>query len=62
MEKYGRAGQTTDDNMAYAHCVLDTQGYKYTLKICNTHCFSTLTMVGWRHRNVTLYVYCLSCL
>jgi len=24
MEKYGRAGQGTDDNMAHAHCMLDT--------------------------------------
>ena len=26
VEKYSRAGQATDDNMAYAHCVLDSQG------------------------------------
>jgi hypothetical protein len=24
VEKYCRAGQATDDNMAHAHCVLDT--------------------------------------
>jgi hypothetical protein len=24
VEKYGRAGQATDDNMAHAHCMLDT--------------------------------------
>jgi len=24
VEKYGRAGQATDDNMAHAHCLLDT--------------------------------------
>jgi hypothetical protein len=24
------AGQATDDNMAHAHCMLDTQCYKYT--------------------------------
>jgi hypothetical protein len=24
MEKYCRAGQTTDGNMAHAHCMLDT--------------------------------------
>jgi len=23
-EKYGRAGQVTDDNTAHAHCMLDT--------------------------------------
>jgi len=24
VEKYSRAGQATDDNMAHAHCMLDT--------------------------------------
>jgi hypothetical protein len=24
VEKYGRAGQDTDNNMALAHCMLDT--------------------------------------
>ena len=24
VEKYGRAGQATDDNTAHAHCMLDT--------------------------------------
>jgi len=24
VEKYCRAGQATDDNMAYTHCILDT--------------------------------------
>jgi len=30
MEKFRRAGQATDDNMAHAHCMLDTQSCKYT--------------------------------
>jgi hypothetical protein len=30
MEKYRGAGQTTDDNMERAHCMLDTYGYKST--------------------------------
>ena len=34
MEKYCRAGQNTDDNMAHAHCMLDTQDYKYTHSGC----------------------------
>jgi len=29
-KKYCRAGQATDDNMAHAHFMLDTEGYKYT--------------------------------
>jgi hypothetical protein len=36
-----RAGHVTDDNMAHAHCVLDTQGYKYTFRMYNTYCSST---------------------
>jgi len=33
-----------------------------TLTICNTHCFSTTTMVARTRLNVTLYAHCLSCL
>ena len=40
VEEYCRNEQATDDNMAHAHCMLDTQGYKRTLSICNTHCFA----------------------
>ena len=47
--------------MAHAHCVLDTWGYKHTLRICNTHFFSTTTMVTRSPLDVTLYVHCLSC-
>ena len=32
-KKYGRVGQTTDDNMAHAHFMLDTYRYKHTLRI-----------------------------
>ena len=35
-KKYCRGRQATDDNMAHAHCMLDTSGYKRTLRICNT--------------------------
>jgi hypothetical protein len=50
MEKYSTARQTTDDNMAHAHCMVDIQSYKRTLqqlrmriawwipKATNTHC------------------------
>jgi hypothetical protein len=44
------------DNMAHAHFTLDTYGYKHTLRICNTYCFSTATMVAPTHLNVTLKV------
>jgi len=36
-KKIGRAGQATDDNMAHAHCMLDNQGYKHTLRTCNSY-------------------------
>jgi len=41
VEKYRRAGLAIEENMAHMHCVLDTQGYKYTLRICNTGCPTT---------------------
>ena len=28
----------TDKNMAHAHCMLDTQDYKHTLRLYNTYC------------------------
>jgi hypothetical protein len=62
VEKYCRTGQTTDDNMAHAHCVLDIKGYKHTLRIFHTHCFSMATMVRRTRLNVTAYVPCLSCI
>jgi len=33
-------------NTAHAHCMLDTKGYKHTLRICNTYCFSTATVIA----------------
>jgi hypothetical protein len=35
VEKYCRAGPDTDDIIAHMHCMLDTQGYKHTLRICD---------------------------
>ena len=34
----------------------------HTLKLYNTHCFPTATMVARTRLNVTLFVHCLSCL
>jgi hypothetical protein len=63
VEKYGRVGQATDDNMAYAHCMLDTKDYKYKLRIglCNSYYFSTAKVVSGTRLNVTLCSSCLSC-
>ena len=60
MRKYHRVGHAIDDNMAHKHFMLDTQGYKHTLRTCNTYCFSTATMVARKRLDVTLYVNCLS--
>jgi hypothetical protein len=62
LEKHCRAGQAADDNMAHAHCMLDTYGYKHTLRIFNTYCFSTATMVGRTRLDITLYVPYVACL
>jgi len=35
--------------------------YKHTLRICNTYCFSTATLLTQMHLSVTLQVHCLSC-
>ena len=56
VEKYFRARQATDDKMAHALCMLNAQGYKYTLRICNTYCSSTAKMVTRTRLSVTLHV------
>jgi hypothetical protein len=57
VEKYSTANQATDDNMAHAYYMLDTEGYKHILRICNTSCFSTATMVAQTRLIATLYVH-----
>ena len=56
-----RAGQATNDNMAHACCMLNEWGYKHTLGICNSYCFSMATVFAWRLQ-LCLYMRCLSCL
>ena len=53
MEKYCRVGQTTDNNVVHAHCMLDTYSHKHIIKICSTDSFSTATMVARKRLNVT---------
>ena len=60
-KKNCRVGLATDDDMAHAHFMLNTQGYKHAPRICKTHCFSTATMVTETRLNVTLPVLCVSC-
>jgi hypothetical protein len=46
VEKCGRVrGHKWQCNMAHALCTLDNQGYRHTLRIWNTYCFSMATMV-----------------
>jgi len=42
---YCRTGRAIDD-MAHAHFMLDTQGYRHIFKICKTYCFFTGTMLA----------------
>ena len=37
-KKNCRVGLATDDDMAHAHFMLDTQGYKHAPRIRNTFC------------------------
>jgi len=60
VEKYCRAEKATDNNMAQAHCMLDTEGYKHTHYVCNIFCFPTATMFAQTRLNIMLYVHCLS--
>jgi hypothetical protein len=46
VKKCCTAGQATDDNMAHARCILEAQGYKHTLGICNIYCFAAAKMVS----------------
>ena len=59
--KYGTAKQTTNDRIIQrTHCVLDNYAYKHTLRICNSYCFSTVTMVRQKRFKVTFYALCQS--
>ena len=56
MKKCCRAGQPTGDNLAHTRCMLDTQGYKYTLGICNAYYFSTATVIVRTRLGVKLHI------
>jgi hypothetical protein len=62
VEKCCRDEQAIDDNMAHARCMLDNQSNKHTLRIRNTPCFSTATVVARTRLTAALYVHCLSCI
>jgi hypothetical protein len=48
-EKYCTACQITDDQILHALFMLNSNGYRHTLRICNTYHFSTATMITWTH-------------
>jgi hypothetical protein len=62
VEKYCRAGQATDGNMARAHCMLDIWVYKYTLSYVT--CIDFL-LKQWLHECASklccTYIACLVC-
>ena len=62
VKKYGTAGQATHDNITLAHALfmLNNKGYRHTLRICNTFCFSTAKMVTRTPVNIT-FICTLSC-
>ena len=47
--------------MAHAHCMLNSQGCKHALTICNIYCFSTATWDARTHLSVALQVHCVCC-
>jgi hypothetical protein len=57
MEKCGRTGQATDGSVTRVHRTLDAES---SLRVCNTHCFSTATEMARKHLHITLrYIACL---
>ena len=66
VEKYCRAWQATDDNMAHAHCTLYTKRYRHTHTHTHTHTHSEHVMLiafplqqcfARTRLNITLYVH-----
>jgi len=61
MEKYYRAGQATDNNMAHANFMMDTKGYKYTHS--GWVILIAFPLQQWLHESATLlpfsYIACL---
>jgi hypothetical protein len=58
---YSWKGHRCQYNTACVLRKLRNYGYKHTLIICNTYCFSMAIMVTWMCLNITLHVHGLSC-
>jgi hypothetical protein len=63
VEKYCRAGEVTDDNMVYTHCMLYKYGYRHTHTHTHTHTEYVILIAfprqHWMHERVSKlrYVY-----
>ena len=58
-EVYGTATEATDikNNMAHAHCMLDTQGYKHTYRIYNIYrLFTAITVTILHYKYIAFIV------
>jgi len=60
--RYSQTGHRRQYNMAHALCIMNNSGYRHTLRICNTHCFSTVAMVMKRASILRLNSHCFTCL
>ena len=61
LEKCGGAKQATDDNITMCmHFACWITKATDTLRVCNTYCFSTATVVAQICLDVMLYIHCLS--
>jgi hypothetical protein len=60
-EKYCRAGQATNENMAHLHCVLDTQNHKHALKMCKNLLFFRCNNT-YLHERASMLLLTFSCL
>jgi len=59
-EKNCIAGQAANGNTAHAHCMLDNEVNKYTLRMCDNYCFSIAIFVA--DRSSFLGSTCMTCL
>ena len=63
MREFGKISQCRPcHRRQYGACALHTWGCKHTLRICNTYCLPTATVVARTCLSVTLYIHCMSCL
>jgi hypothetical protein len=52
VEKLCGAGQVTNCNMVHVHCMLDTYGYRHTLRICNA-----FPLQQWLQEHISMFRY-----